>query len=1015
MATYLQGVTDYIPQIQPWTPDYNLYAKVLDFKQSRQDAAVKQLSTLYGSLLNAPLTREDTAESREKFFKTIDQDIKKMASLDLSKRQNVEAARDVFNQILDNDLFVKDMVYTKNWMSEYQKGQSLKGCTDPEKCQGQWWEGGDQYMNFKRMEFKNASAEDAMNFGNVGYVAKQDITQKAIALAKELDIEIEAGPQFANGFIITGASNDLEERKLYNQIFTGIIGEDPLVREYYKAKAYNKRMGWAYENEEQYGSVDAANVEYINQSYNLIQGITNQKDAAEDKVATTQKKIDKLNKDAGDDIPARRPTYVSLYQDLVKERGAYDQTKTLLEETENTAKAAVNYAGTPKVSGEYMDQVLALGELQQDILGAAQQMAFKKVKAGDMKVNQYELEAQKQQYRKDFEAIQFKNKILLAQAKGELVNSDTLNGTPEENTPVAEDVAGSTQIGALDMDQYDYLTRTEQAFMKDVAGVRSDLSKHEASLFNQMLERAKAEGDLGDIQAKEDYVNMFLSYYNGLYEENEQFNLGGGLADGDIQPTEVSKQGNFAEYDKLVRGINNATTAEEKYQIAKKANIDLNKLSGSGIDFIYDNSLSKMMDPKDKKAKLRKNLYESILVKNPNVVQEIRYKNKVFKDFEDIYTKQVNQVIADSRTGAFKNSVPLFEALMNPTTGKVRSESDFVSALKANRGSVKDADLRDELNDLSDENIREIYNGTYEDIEDFINLSFDELGWTEDVQLRDIWKVAYTEYVKPEGNKALVPGAGDEYARGHKFTNVDPDHVNSNGMKGATTFMKDVVKTNDAVVDLNTFKNNIPDLAESTIQQNKAMVQQILTGITYYKGKDYRPYFDVTFTNVAGSNSNYAGMNIKVTNPAFFDKYKGVKDNRGPLFENREKIMSEGITMYLPKSEADPYNFFVQNSKRNNVHKLLDWQGSIDLDQYGYNPYVKDMKVVRNSDGTYSVDGAYRVGVTTEGKEEFDSYLGKTKYMPNANISEIMKDIHEHVMKVTEMNLAVDEKLKSNK
>jgi hypothetical protein len=126
MATYLQGVTDYIPQIQPWTPDYNLYAKVLGFKQSRQDAAVKQLSTLYGSLLNAPLTRDDTAETRDKVFKTIEQDIKKMATLDLSKRQNVEAARGVFNQLLDNDIVVYDMMYTKHWMSEFQKVSHLK-------------------------------------------------------------------------------------------------------------------------------------------------------------------------------------------------------------------------------------------------------------------------------------------------------------------------------------------------------------------------------------------------------------------------------------------------------------------------------------------------------------------------------------------------------------------------------------------------------------------------------------------------------------------------------------------------------------------------------------------------------------------------------------------------------------------------------------------------------------------------------------------------------------------------
>ena len=193
------------------------------------------------------------------------------------------------------------------------------------------------------------------------------------------------------------------------------------------------------------------------------------------------------------------------------------------------------------------------------------------------------------------------------------------------------------------------------------------------------------------------------------------------------------------------------------------------------------------------------------------------------------------------------------------------------------------------------------------------------------------------------------------------------------------------------------------------------MLEQILTGITYYKDKDYRPYFDVTYTNIAGSDSGYAGMNIKVTNPAFFNMFKGVKDSRGPLFENKEKIMSDGITIYLPKAEASQYNFFVQNSKRNNVQKLLDWQGYIDLDQYGYNPYVKDMKIVKNADGTYSVDGAYRVGVTPEGKEEFDGYLGKLVYQPNVNISTIMKDIHRHIEVVTAENKAIDQKLKSNK
>jgi len=47
MATYLKGVTDYIPEVQPFTPNYNLYGKVLSFKQGKFDAASKQLSSLY--------------------------------------------------------------------------------------------------------------------------------------------------------------------------------------------------------------------------------------------------------------------------------------------------------------------------------------------------------------------------------------------------------------------------------------------------------------------------------------------------------------------------------------------------------------------------------------------------------------------------------------------------------------------------------------------------------------------------------------------------------------------------------------------------------------------------------------------------------------------------------------------------------------------------------------------------------------------------------------------------------
>ena len=136
MSTYIQGVTDFIPQIQEFQPDFNFYAKSLQMSQSKYDANHDRLSNLYGSLLNSPMLREKNIEERDAFFKVIDQDIQRMASLDLSKQQNVDAASSVFNQMLDNKNIVKDMVWTKNWQKEHQRADGFRNCVDSEKCGG---------------------------------------------------------------------------------------------------------------------------------------------------------------------------------------------------------------------------------------------------------------------------------------------------------------------------------------------------------------------------------------------------------------------------------------------------------------------------------------------------------------------------------------------------------------------------------------------------------------------------------------------------------------------------------------------------------------------------------------------------------------------------------------------------------------------------------------------------------------------------------------------------------------
>ena len=75
MATYIQGLTDYIPQIQPFQTDLNFYGNIMQTRQNMYDAAKKKVSDLYGSLLYAPLTGDNNIKRRDEFFKFIDNDI----------------------------------------------------------------------------------------------------------------------------------------------------------------------------------------------------------------------------------------------------------------------------------------------------------------------------------------------------------------------------------------------------------------------------------------------------------------------------------------------------------------------------------------------------------------------------------------------------------------------------------------------------------------------------------------------------------------------------------------------------------------------------------------------------------------------------------------------------------------------------------------------------------------------------------------------------------------------------
>ena len=130
MATFLQGVTDYIPEFQPFQPDLNFYSNVLQTKQTQYDSNYKSLNNIYGQYFYADLTHDDNIKRKEDLMKNIDFNLKRVSGLDLSLSQNVDQAEQVFKPFYEDKYLMKDMAYTKNYNDQKSRALSLKNSDD---------------------------------------------------------------------------------------------------------------------------------------------------------------------------------------------------------------------------------------------------------------------------------------------------------------------------------------------------------------------------------------------------------------------------------------------------------------------------------------------------------------------------------------------------------------------------------------------------------------------------------------------------------------------------------------------------------------------------------------------------------------------------------------------------------------------------------------------------------------------------------------------------------------------
>jgi D-ribose pyranose/furanose isomerase RbsD len=269
MATYIQGVTDYIPDYQPFQPDLNFIGNYLQTKQSQYDTNFNNINNLYGKYLHAELTREPNIKRKDDYLKQIDFNLKRVARLDLSLQKNVEQATQIFAPFYKDSYLMKDMAYTKDFANKYNAVKATEKSLD-KKISDTYWGVGVESMLHQKDEFKNSTDEESLQFGNVEYTPWVNAVDTYVENAKKLGISSDITKSDGRYFI-RKKNGDMIIPSLQN-IFAADFASSPAIQAVYKTEAYVNRKRHIKEHASEFGgNLVETEKSYLTKQYATIQ------------------------------------------------------------------------------------------------------------------------------------------------------------------------------------------------------------------------------------------------------------------------------------------------------------------------------------------------------------------------------------------------------------------------------------------------------------------------------------------------------------------------------------------------------------------------------------------------------------------------------------------------------------------------------------------------------------------------------------------------------------------------
>jgi len=396
MSTYLPNVTDYIPQVQPFQPDLNFYQQALALKQSQYDAGYNQLSRVYGTLLNSPLTHNENVARRDAFFTDIANDIKRISTLDLSKEENVDTAYKVFNPILKDKPFIKDLSFTKAGYSAIERGENMRNCLDEKKCGGRYWDGGIRHIKYQMQDFANSTLQETLSFANPTYTPARNVAKEAMEFAKEMGFVTDNIEWSPDGRYYYKTSNGVTAIPTLTDAFLSTFSNDQGIVDYYKAQGYLQRKDFVTQNADQFGSEEAAEQYYLDNFAKELSTLSAKKvsslEQSQEFARINKKVLEQYISNVGVDPDNEQDKKIiaNYKQSTIDEQVAAAAKNVYNTTYENVAPDT--YSGADLFSKrQRIDSAVANGLLVNDLHSAAQSYAMSTFKISDFTADPYKM------------------------------------------------------------------------------------------------------------------------------------------------------------------------------------------------------------------------------------------------------------------------------------------------------------------------------------------------------------------------------------------------------------------------------------------------------------------------------------------------------------------------------------------------------------------------------------------------------------------------------------------------